>query len=96
MTSTGRDRGALQFPTTTEISDDLDDFVPRATVPMSSDARKAVDSTSGFPSREASADGQLNLKGPRHILGRFKAMCKAERRPYYDMLEILMDEYERT
>jgi hypothetical protein len=58
------------------------------------DTRKAVDAVSRFPSREASSDGQLNLKGPQHVLDRFKAMCKSDRRAYYDMLEILMDRYE--
>ena len=58
------------------------------------DTRRAIDAVSRFPSREASADGQLNLKGPRHVLDRFRAMCKADRRAYYDMLEILMDRYE--
>ena len=78
--------------------DDLDDFAPRqktgagaTTIP---DNRKAIDAVSSFPSREATPDAQLNLKGPKHILERFKAMCKADRRPYYDMLEILMDEFE--
>jgi hypothetical protein len=53
-----------------------------------------VDAVSQFPSREASADSQLNLKGPRPVLDRFRAMCKADRRAYYDMLEILMDHFE--
>lgn len=59
------------------------------------DTRKAIDAVSRFPSREASQDGQLNLKGPQHVLDRFKAICKADRRAYYDMLEILMDRYEQ-
>jgi hypothetical protein len=59
-----------------------------------SDARRAVDAVSQFPSREASFDGQLNLKGPQHVLDRFKALCKSDRRAYYDMLTILMDRYE--
>lgn len=60
-----------------------------------SDTRKAIDAVSQFPSREASQDGQLNLKGPQHVLNRFKSICKADRRAYYDMLEILMDTYEQ-
>ncbi len=59
-----------------------------------SDARRSIDAVSQFPSREASADAQLNLKGPRDVLDRFRTMCKADRRAYYDMLEILMDGYE--
>ncbi|WP_108676665.1 hypothetical protein [Acuticoccus yangtzensis] len=87
------DRKPLQIPT---LDDDLDDFAPRpkAAGPVSVDAKKAVDTHSAFPSREAAPDGQLNLKGPRPILERFKALCKEDRRPYYDMLEILMDTYE--
>lgn len=77
-------------------TDALDDFAPRArdNAPVN-DTRKAIDSASSFPSREASPDAQLNLKGPRDVLDRFKAMCKADRRAYYDMLEILMDAYEK-
>ena len=75
--------------------DDLDDFAPRSEARSAPpETRKAVDQASAFPSRETSSDGQLNLKGPRHVLERFKAMCKADRRAYYDMLEVLMDAYE--
>lgn len=87
------DREALAMPQ----FDDMDDFAPRqqsrAATPRAGavETRKAVDAVSRFPSREASPDGQLNLKGPQHVLDRFKAMCKADRRAYYDMLEILMD-----
>lgn len=92
-------REALEIPS---FEDDLDDFAPRsragqgarAPVPAA-DARRSVDEVSQFPSREASSDAQLNLKGPKHILDRFRAMCKADRRAYYDMLEILMDGYQR-
>ena len=64
--------------------------------PRAADTRRAIDAVSQFPSREATRDGQLNLKGPQHVLDRFKAMCKADRRAYYDMLEILMDQFEGT
>ena len=89
----GGDREALSIP---DFDDDLDDFKPRggegkARVPVDS---RNIDAVSSFPSREASPDAQMNLKGPRNILERFKAMCKADRRPYYDMLAILMDAYE--
>ena len=91
------DREALAIPS---FDDDLDDFAPRggagqgAPVRPAADARRSIDAVSQFPSREASADAQLNLKGPRHVLDRFRAMCKADRRAYYDMLEILMDRFE--
>ncbi|CUH82354.1 hypothetical protein [Tropicibacter naphthalenivorans] len=67
---------------------------PAAPTPRAADTRRAIDAVSQFPSREATRDGQLNLKGPQHVLDRFKAMCKADRRAYYDMLEILMDQFE--
>ncbi|MCE8519213.1 hypothetical protein KBY31_21035 [Ruegeria pomeroyi] len=94
------DREALTIPS---FDDSLDDFAPReragqgrARTPLSSaDTRRTVDAVSRFPSREASQDAQLNLKGPRHVLDRFRALCKADRRAYYDMLEILMDDFER-
>ncbi|MGR3369347.1 MULTISPECIES: hypothetical protein [Roseobacteraceae] len=63
-------------------------------IPSAAETRRAIDAVSHFPSREAATDGQLNLKGPRHVLDRFRAMCKADRRAYYDMLEILMDQFE--
>lgn len=76
-------------------ADDLEDFRPRqSTGPAPCETKRSVDASSGFPSRDARADAQLNLKGPQHILERFKALCKADRRPYYDMLEILMDTYQ--
>ena len=99
------DRIALTIPPVDESedkkpetyeTDTLDDFAARVRRRASvNDTRKAIDGASGFPSREVSPDAQLNLKGPRDILDRFKAMCKADRRAYYDMLEILMDAYEK-
>jgi hypothetical protein len=88
------DRQALAMPA---FDDALDDFAPRAAQPPApaQEAKRAVDAVSRFPSREAAPDGQLNLKGPKPILARFKAMCKADRRAYYDMLEILMDHFEQ-
>ena len=58
------------------------------------ETRKAVDQASAFPCRETSSDGRLNLKGARPVLERFKVMCKADRRAYYGMLEVLRDAYE--
>lgn len=88
------DRKALIIPDL-GVDDGLDDFAPRAAArPAVAETRKVIDQASSFPSREAGADAQLNLKGPRHILERFKALCKADRRPYYDMLEILMDRFD--
>lgn len=38
---------------------------------------------------------QINIRGDRALLERFKALCRAERRTYADMLAILIREYER-
>lgn len=73
--------------------DDLSDFEPKASKPPA-DVKRSVDSVSEFPSREASEDGQLNMKGRKVVLSRFKAMCKDDRRSYVDMLEILMDRFD--
>ena len=76
-------------------ADDLGDFEPRAGASDTQETVKKIASVSSFPSREASAEGQLSIKSPdKRILDRFKAMCKADRRAYYDMLEILMDSFE--
>ena len=61
---------------------------------QSARTRREIDAVSRFPSRDVARDGQMNLKGPIEILDRFRAMCKADRRAYYDMLEILMDQFE--
>ncbi len=66
----------------------------RAPTAMIGRARQAIDRASSFPSREAPDEGQLNMRGPNAVLDRFKALCKADRRKYADMLEILMDLYD--
>lgn len=90
------DRQTLSAP---PFGDALDDFAPRggageAAAPRASETSRANDAVSRFPTREPSSDGQLNLKGPQHVLDRFRAMCKADRRAYSDMLEIVMDRFE--
>lgn len=49
-----------------------------------------------WPSREATVDGQLSIKGPLHTITRFKKLCKDDRRTYADMLDILMNHFENT
>lgn len=77
---------------------DLDDFAPRA--PADTPAavrlpdRKAVEKVASFPSREAPDDDQLNIKGPKAVLDRFRALRKSERYKYADLLEFMMDAYE--
>lgn len=86
----GDDRIALNMD-----FDDLNDFEPKVATRPQETVKRSVDSVSGFPSREASEDGQLNMKGRNSVLNRFKAMCKDDRRSYVDMLEILMDRFEK-
>ncbi|MEM6900458.1 MAG: hypothetical protein AAF583_11865 [Pseudomonadota bacterium] len=86
----GDDRTALNMD-----FDDLSDFEPKVAPRRQETVKRSVDSVSGFPSREASEDGQLNMKGRKAVLDRFKGMCKDDRRSYVDMLEILMDRFEK-
>lgn len=76
---------------------DLDDFKPRAPRPAAVQAeRKAVEAVASFPSREATLEeDQLNIKGAKAILDRFRALRKAERYPYATLLAMLMDAYEK-
>jgi hypothetical protein len=84
-----------------DLDDDLDDFAPRgagqgapAQAGVASQLRRSVDAVSHFPSRDPLQVEQLDLNGLALVLNRFRAMCKADRRAYYDMLEILMDSSE--
>lgn len=84
-------RQALKF--------DLDDFMPRETAaaedPAALPNRKAVEKVATFPSREAPDDDQLNIKGPKAVLDRFRALRKSERYKYADLLEFMMNAYEQ-
>ncbi|WP_226584177.1 hypothetical protein [Acuticoccus sediminis] len=48
-----------------------------------------------WPSREPIRDGQISIKAPIDVIARFRRLCKDDRRTYADMLEILMNAYER-
>ena len=72
----------------------LDDFKPRQPSAAKMPAKKAVAKATNFPSREAPDDDQLNIKGPKAVLDRFRAIRKAERYKYADLLEFMMDAYE--
>ncbi|WMS45301.1 hypothetical protein RDV64_23320 (plasmid) [Acuticoccus sp. MNP-M23] len=48
-----------------------------------------------WPSREPVRDGQISIKAPTDVITRFRRLCKDDRRTYADMLEILMNAYER-
>lgn len=88
-------REALTMP---NLDDGLDDFAPRhgagQGAAVSAPDARAVDRISAFPSREAASDLQLNMKGPRPVIERFKTMCREDRRSYHAMLEILMNHFE--
>lgn len=77
----------------------LDDFQPSRPIarPEASvdEQRRVVDRASAFPSREADAEGQLNIRAPNDMLTRFKAAAKKERYTYGAFLEILLDRYEK-
>ncbi|MEO4045350.1 hypothetical protein AAFN47_27475 [Hoeflea sp. CAU 1731] len=77
----------------------LDDFKPRPAqrMPAISQERekRAIDEASQFPSRQAPDDDQLNIKGPKAVLDRFRGLKKTERYKYADLLEMMMDAYER-
>lgn len=87
----GEERTALNMDL-----DGFDDFEPKPKpkAKPTAEVRKEVDKVSSFPSRETSADGQMNMRGSQATLDRFKAMCKDDRRSYVAMLEILMDRFE--
>lgn len=60
-------------------------------------SQKVISEVTTFPSREAIAieEDQLNIKGPKAVLDRFRALRKSERYKYADLLEFMMDAYER-
>jgi hypothetical protein len=76
----------------------LDDFQPSRPIERPEVAvdeqRRVVDRASAFPSREAEAEGQLNIRAPNDMLTRFKAAAKKDRYTYGAFLEILLNSYE--
>ena len=74
----------------------LDDFKPRQSAAQNKPAQKAVADATSFPSREAADDDQINIKGSRAVLDRFRALRKSERYKYADLLEFMMDAYEQN
>jgi len=78
----------------------LDEFKPwapvRAPAVTHEREKKAIDEASQFPSRQAPDDDQLNIKGPKALLDRFRRLKKTERYKYADLLEMMMDAYERA
>lgn len=79
-------RQALEF--------DLEGFTPRTETVARLPNRKAVEKVTSFPSREAPDDDQINIKGPKAVLDRFRTLRKSERYKYADLLEFMMDAYE--
>ncbi len=79
-----------------DVSDlGLDDFKPREPSSPKKPTQEAVSEVTSFPSRELSGDDQLNIKGPKVILDRFRSLRKLERYKYADLLEFMMDAYEK-
>lgn len=74
----------------------LDDFKPRQPEAHQKSAQKAVADATTFPSREAPDDDQINIKGSKAVLDRFRALRKSERYKYADLLEFMMDAYEQA
>lgn len=59
-------------------------------------SKQIISEVTSFPSREAIVieDDQLNIKGSKAILDRFRALRKSERYKYADLLEFMMNAYE--
>ena len=49
-----------------------------------------------WPSREAPQEGQFTIRAPLDTIARFRKLCKDDRRTYADMLDILMNEFEKS
>lgn len=69
---------------------------PAKQAPISARTADAELQADRWPSREPLAEGQISIKGPLSTIRRFKALCKEDRRTYADMLNILMDQFEKT
>lgn len=76
---------------------DVSAFQPRKPAATSiHPTKETVSQATTFPSREAPDDDQLNIKGPKAVLDRFRGLRKSERYKYADLLVLMMDAYERT
>ena len=73
---------------------DMDDFAPRRE--RSKAPTRVVEQATSWRSREAPAEiSQINIRGDKRVLERYKALCETHgRRTYIEMLEILMDRME--
>jgi len=73
----------------------LNDFQPRPQRSRPPNDRKAIDQTSAFPSREAGEEGQINIKGDRDSIERFRAIAKRDGLRLIGLLSRALDAYER-
>lgn len=77
----------------------LQKFEPAAPTPERKEADvqpgPISDRTDRWPSREPMMDGQVSIKGPLTTIRKFQSLCKEDRRTYADMLQILMDQFEK-
>lgn len=62
---------------------------------MAADAQDRWPSREPVQPREQTQIAQISIRGPSHIIERFKRICADDRRHYYDMLEIMMNHFER-
>ncbi len=78
----------------------LQKFEPASSRPNRRELREqqdlAKDQTDRWPSREPQMDGQISIKGPLNTIRRFRILCKDDRRTYADMLDILMNSFEKN
>jgi hypothetical protein len=74
---------------------DFDVFQPKQTDNQLSqqDKKTDINQMTTFPSRDYEPEDQINIKGPKYILDRFRKLRKQERYKYSDLLSILMDSY---
>jgi hypothetical protein len=54
---------------------------------------RAIDRASDYPRRDPLDEEQINIRASRPLARRFRALCRAERRTYADMLGRLLDQY---
>ena len=91
--------------TTQSLGDlNIDGFKPRSKATRKNKTQKPVDqdqSDLSWQSREAAHesnkvahDATLSMRGPAHVINRFKKLAKADRYSQWAFLEVLMQHYE--
>lgn len=69
---------------------------------------QATDRSSGYETREVvpsvpskaapieRRDKQISIKGPHHVIERFQSICERDRWAYWQMLDMMTEEWERN